>query len=127
MSNVWNKVQEQTRTNKIRKSKSQTIFCMAVKRIKISDIFYKIQKFLKTLLASIIATNGINFLIAGPLKISGRENRLIYNKFLITTNCIIQQNITNKYFFLPLNMIFRSFSCLFHDISMISIIEKLYN
>ena len=67
MSNVRNKVQEQTRNNKTRENKALTFFCMAVKRIKISDIFYKIQKFLKTLLASIIATNGINFLKAGPL------------------------------------------------------------
>ena len=33
--------------------------------IKISDIFYKIQKFLRTEWAPIITTNGIKFLMAG--------------------------------------------------------------
>jgi hypothetical protein len=37
-----------------------------VEDIIISDIFYQIQKFLKASRASIITTNGINFLMAGP-------------------------------------------------------------
>ena len=46
------------------------IYLFQVWDIKISDIFfYKIQKFLRTLWAPIITTNGINFLMAGPLTI----------------------------------------------------------
>ena len=37
-----------------------------VKDINISDMFYQIQNFLRACWASIITTNGINFLMAGP-------------------------------------------------------------
>ena len=49
--------------------KQSTIFFFwfQVRDIKISDKFYKIQKFLRTSFAPIITTNGINFLMAGPL------------------------------------------------------------
>ena len=46
--------------------KQRTSFCFGFKS-EISDIFYKIQKFLRTSWAQIITTNGINFLMAGPL------------------------------------------------------------
>ena len=44
------------------------IFLVSVGDIKISDIFYKIQKVLRTSWAPIITTKGINFLMAGPFK-----------------------------------------------------------
>jgi hypothetical protein len=47
--------------------KHNTFFGFNVGDIKISDIFYKIKKFLRTSWAPIITTNGINFLMAGPL------------------------------------------------------------
>ena len=43
------------------------LFWVQVRNIKISDIFYKIQKFLRMSWAPIIPTNGINFLMAGLL------------------------------------------------------------
>ena len=48
--------------------KSMKFFSCPVLDINISDIFIKIQKFLRASSASIIKTNGINMLIAGPLK-----------------------------------------------------------
>ena len=42
------------------------VFWFQVGEIKISEIFYKIQKFLRTSWAPIITTNGINFLMARP-------------------------------------------------------------
>ena len=60
-------VHEKTFTNK-----AQHFFWFQVGDIKISDIFYKIQKFRRTSLAPIITSNGINFLMAGPFhKFSG--------------------------------------------------------
>ena len=47
--------------------KAWSFLLCPVKDINISDIFYKIQKFLAASWASIITTNGINFLMAGPL------------------------------------------------------------
>ena len=44
----------------IRKHLQKRIYCFGNKDINISDIFYKIQKFLG------ITTNGLNFLMAGP-------------------------------------------------------------
>ena len=41
--------------------------------MKISDIFYKIQKFLRISWTPIITTNGINFLMAGALGIGVSE------------------------------------------------------
>ena len=46
--------------------KYNIFFWFQVGDFKISDIFYKIQKFLWTSLAIIITTNGINYLMAGP-------------------------------------------------------------
>ena len=43
------------------------LFWFQVGDNKISDVFYKIQKFLRTSWAPIITTNGINFLMAGPV------------------------------------------------------------
>ena len=48
-------------------TKHNIFFGFQVGDIKISDKFYKIQKFLRTSWAPIITTNGINFLMAGPL------------------------------------------------------------
>ena len=45
------------------------LFWFQVGDNKISDVFYKIQKFLRTSWAPIITTNGINFLMVMPLKI----------------------------------------------------------
>ena len=47
--------------------KAQNFFWFQVGDIKISEIFYKIQKFLRTSWAPMITTNGVNFLMAGPL------------------------------------------------------------
>ena len=46
------------------KNKAQLFFWFQAGDIKISDIFYKIQKFLQTEWAPIITTKGINFLMA---------------------------------------------------------------
>ena len=54
-------VHEKTSTNK-----AQYYFWFQVGDIKISDIFYKIQKFVTTSWAPKITTNGINFLMAWP-------------------------------------------------------------
>ena len=48
-------------------TKHNIFFWFQVRDIKISDKFYEIQKFLRTSWAPIITTNGINFLMAGPL------------------------------------------------------------
>ena len=60
------------------------LFWFQVGYIKISDIFYKIQKFLRMSGAPIITTNGINFLMAGPLQLtsfSGFEAMNNMNEF----------------------------------------------
>ena len=64
MSNVWNRFQEKTTNKKTLTKKAQIFFWFPVKDIKISDIFYKIQKFLRISWTPIITTNGINFLMS---------------------------------------------------------------
>ena len=49
-------------------TKHNIFFWFQVGDIKISDISYKIQKFLRTSWAPIITINGINFLMAWPLQ-----------------------------------------------------------
>ena len=61
------KFQDEMVTEKNIYKNSTTFFWFQVGDIKISDIFYKIQKFLRTSWAPIITTIGINFLMAGPL------------------------------------------------------------
>ena len=56
------KFQDEMVTEKTFTKKAHNIFGFQVGDIKISDIFYKIQKFLRTAWAPIITTNGINFL-----------------------------------------------------------------
>ena len=63
-------VHKKTFTNKAKKKK-----WFQVRDIKISDIFYKIQKFLKTSCAPIITTNGIKFLMTGPLAVIRESKR----------------------------------------------------
>ena len=48
---------------KIFTNKAQLFFWFLVGDIKITDIFYKIQKFLKTSFAPIFTTKGINILM----------------------------------------------------------------
>ena len=48
--------------------KNEHFLWYPVKDINISDIFYQIQKFLRASWASIITTNGTNFLMAGPFQ-----------------------------------------------------------
>ena len=64
------KFQDEMVNEKTFTKKAQPFFWFQVGDIKISDIFYKIQKFLRTSWAPIITTNGINFLMAGPLQAS---------------------------------------------------------
>ena len=52
--------------NKKHLQKAHNLFWFPVKEIKISDIFYKIQKFLGISWTPIIITSGTNFLMAGP-------------------------------------------------------------
>ena len=66
MSNVWNVFQEKLKNNQILTKKTCQILWYPVKAINISDMFYQIQNFLRASWASIITTNGINFLMAGP-------------------------------------------------------------
>ena len=61
------KCQDEMVTEKTFTKKAPIFFWFQVGDIKISDIFYKIQKFLRPSCAPIITTNGINFLMAGPL------------------------------------------------------------
>ena len=49
-------------------NKAWNFFWFYVGDIKIPDIFYKIQKFLKTSCAPIFTNNGINFLMDGPFR-----------------------------------------------------------
>ena len=65
MSYVWKIVQEKTENHVTHATKAQHFFGLQVEDIRISDIFYKIHKFLRTSWASIITTTPINFLIAG--------------------------------------------------------------
>ena len=53
-------------TEKTFTKEAQNFFWFQVGYIKISEIFYKIQKFQRTSWAPIITTNGIYFLMAGP-------------------------------------------------------------
>ena len=64
-------IHDKTSTNK-----AQYFFWFQVGDFKISDIFYKIQKFLRTSWAPVITTNGISFLMAGPLGTQGGPNSL---------------------------------------------------
>ena len=66
MSNVWNIFQEKIENNPTLTKKAWEFLGFPVKYINISDIFYQIQNFLSASWASIITTNGINFLMAGP-------------------------------------------------------------
>ena len=52
----------------INKKSTTFFFWFQVGDNKISEICYNIQNFLRTSWAPIITTNGINFLIAGPLE-----------------------------------------------------------
>ena len=49
-------------------TKHNIFFWLQVGDIKISDIFYKVQKLLRMPWAPIITTNGMNFLMAGPFR-----------------------------------------------------------
>ena len=55
MPHLWKKVQDEIVDEKTLTKKAKTLFWFPVKDIKISDIFYKILKFLGPLWASIIA------------------------------------------------------------------------
>ena len=63
---VGKKIQDEMVHEKTSTNKAQYFFWFQVGDIKILDIVYKIQKFLRTSWAPIITTNGINFLMAGP-------------------------------------------------------------
>ena len=63
------KFQYEMVTEKTFTKKAQHSFWFQVGDIKISDILYKIQKFIRSSWAPIITTNGINFLMAGPFQI----------------------------------------------------------
>ena len=58
--------------------KPSTKFLFVVGDNKISDIFYQIQKFLRTSWAPIITTNGISFLMAKPFQISWALWNILY-------------------------------------------------
>ena len=81
MSNVWNIFQEKLENNQTLTKKASTFLGCPVKDINISDIFYQIQKFLRASWASIITTNGINFLMTGPLM----------TDFLLTSSAILSK------------------------------------
>ena len=69
MSNVWNIFKKKKLDNNQTLTKKESTFLWCpVEDINISDIFYQIQKFRRASWASIIRTNDINFLMAGPLK-----------------------------------------------------------
>ena len=63
---MW-KIHQEKIENHETLAKKHRFFWFPVEDINISDIIYKIQKFLGTQWASIITTSPINLLIAGPL------------------------------------------------------------
>ena len=67
MSYLWKIFKMKRYMKKHLPKKHYILFCFQVGDIKILDVVYKIQKFLRTSGAPIITTNGINFLMAGPL------------------------------------------------------------
>jgi hypothetical protein len=81
MSYLWKNSKVKWYMKKHLQTKHNIFFWFQVRDNKISDIFYKIQKFLRTSWAPIITTNGINFLIARPL---------------ITEQCCQTETQTNK-------------------------------
>ena len=83
MSNVWNIFQEKLENNQTLTKKALKCLWYPVEDINISDVFYQIQNFLRASWASIITTNGINFLMARPFKSSSLhylKPRLYYLK-----------------------------------------------
>ena len=108
MSNVWNIFQEKTFKKKTLTTRSTTFFWFPVKDIKISDIFYKTQKFLRISLTPKISTNRINCLIAGPLDI---EIVIAYQRVLDNWN---QQAK-------PINLVPRTLVNILNQITYISI------
>ena len=77
MSNVWKIFQEKLENNQTHTKKAQIFLWFPVEDINISDIFYQIQKFLGASWASIITTNGINFLMAGPFKKKKNKGKIV--------------------------------------------------
>ena len=77
MSIVWNIYQEKLKNNQTLTKEAWRFLWCPVKDFNISDIFHQIQKFLRASYASIITTNGINFLMAGLFK---KKNIYIYMK-----------------------------------------------
>ena len=69
-------------TEHLQKKKAWTFSWYPVEDINISDIFYQIQNFLRASWASIITTNGINFLMAGPLKNRNKRRKHRYEDSL---------------------------------------------
>ena len=69
MSHLWKKFKGEMVYEKNICKQSTTFFLFPVLDIENSDIFLKIQKFLRMSWAPIIKTNGINFLMAGPLRL----------------------------------------------------------
>ena len=67
------------------------LFWFEVIDIKIPDIFYKIEKFLKTSWAPIITINGINFLMAGPF-----EKNPAYGRHQLSRLMLLVEPIQNK-------------------------------
>ena len=68
MSHLWKTFQGEMVHGKTYANKAHNFFWFPVWDIEISDIFYKIQKFIRISWAPIITTNGIHFLMAGPLQ-----------------------------------------------------------
>ena len=63
LSHVWKRVQDEMADEKTFAKKAQTFFWFPVKDIKIPDIFFKIQKFIRASWASVIAHKGLLHLI----------------------------------------------------------------
>ena len=71
LSHVWKRVQDEMADEKTFTKKAQNFFWFPVKDIKIPDIFFKIQKFIRASWASVIAHKDLRNLIINRPGVAG--------------------------------------------------------